>query len=249
MLAEERYISVTDWPTLVQEATFACNSYVNASTGYSPHEVMYASQLRTKADAIFPFNRPSDFRDIESYCRHAEEARKEIDKVVHENIVDSQQRMERNYNRGAKVCDIQSGDLVWLRDEARRHSLSPMYRGPWMVTERRGVNIRLVGSDGVEGQFVHVDRCKKASHIPPDRMIERTRESLDGEGGTSTRTELEEPREMLIAEEEVSSQASELPEDCLGADQTSEEKIVEKGTATRKSSRRRKEPDRYGEWV
>ena len=100
-----------------------------------------------------------------------------------------------------------------------------------MVTERRGVNLRLVGSDGVEDRFVHVYRCKKASHIPPDRKIERTRETLDGEGSTSTRTELEEPREMLIAEEEVSSQASELPEDCRREGNSYQEILSEKERA------------------
>ena len=57
-LLEERNIGETDWPSLVQEVTFACNSYVNSSTGYSPNEIMYASSLRTRADAIFPGIKP-----------------------------------------------------------------------------------------------------------------------------------------------------------------------------------------------
>ena len=36
-LLEKRNIGETGWPSLVQEVTFACNSYVNSSTGYSPN--------------------------------------------------------------------------------------------------------------------------------------------------------------------------------------------------------------------
>ena len=60
-LLEERHFKETDWPTLVQEVTYTCNSYFNASTGCSPHEVMYGGPLRSKADVIFPFSRPRDF--------------------------------------------------------------------------------------------------------------------------------------------------------------------------------------------
>ena len=49
---EERHIEETDWPALLQEATFVCNSYVDASTGYSPNEVMYSARLRCNADAV-----------------------------------------------------------------------------------------------------------------------------------------------------------------------------------------------------
>ena len=130
-LLAERRISETDWPALVQEVTFTCNSYINVSTGYSPHEVMHGARLRSKADCVFPVERPSDFSDVQSYCQHAEEARKMIDRNVWENILGSQQRMERNYNQGTKNSEIESGDWVWLNNEARSSCLSPMFKGPW----------------------------------------------------------------------------------------------------------------------
>ena len=149
-LLEERNIGETDWPSLVQEVTFACNSYVNASTGYSPNEIMYAASLRTKADAIFPGIKPISFKDIQSYCEHVEEARKVVHERVHENVMNSQRRMEKNYNRGTKDSEVDSGDWVWLRNEARQHSLSPMFRGPWLVIERRGVSLQLADSEGAK---------------------------------------------------------------------------------------------------
>ena len=140
-----------------------CNSYVNSSTGYSPNEIMYASSLRTRADAIFPGIKPDSFRDIQSYCEHVEEARIVVHGRVYENVMNSQRRMEKSYNRETKDSVIESGYWVWLRNEARQHGLSPMYRGPWLVIERRGVNLRLADSEGAETQLVHLNRCKKAT--------------------------------------------------------------------------------------
>ena len=75
--------------------------------------------------------------------------------------------MEKIYNRGTKDSDINSGDWDWLRNEAREHSLSPMFRGPWLVIERRGVNLQLADSEGAKTQLVHLNQCKKASQNMP----------------------------------------------------------------------------------
>ena len=111
-LLEERHFNETEWPTLIQEVTFTCNSYVNASTGCSPHEVMYGALLRSKADVIFPLRRPRDFPNISSFCKHAEEARLEVAQRVYNNLQDSRQTMDINYNRGTKSSDIGPGDWV-----------------------------------------------------------------------------------------------------------------------------------------
>ena len=112
---------------------------------------------------IFPGIKPISFRDIQSYCEHVEEERKVVHERVHENVMNSQRRMEKNYNRGTKDSEIDSGDWVWLRNEARQHSFSPMFRGPWLVIERRGVNLQLADSEGAKTQLMHLNRCKKAS--------------------------------------------------------------------------------------
>ena len=127
-LLEERYVEETGWPTLLQEVTFVCNSNVNASTGYSPNEVMYSVRLRCKADAVFPFREQINFTNIQSYCNHGEKSRKEVTDKVHQSITNSQRRMERNYNRGSKTGNVESGDWVWLKNDARPNNLSPMLK-------------------------------------------------------------------------------------------------------------------------
>ena len=55
------------------------------------------------------------------------------------------------------------GDWIWIKDEARPSCLSPMFKGPWMVIERRGVNLQISDLEGGRTQVVHLNRCRKAS--------------------------------------------------------------------------------------
>ena len=42
-LLEDGHIEKTNWPALLQEITFACNGLPNASTGFSPHHLMFGA--------------------------------------------------------------------------------------------------------------------------------------------------------------------------------------------------------------
>ena len=45
-MLEERHITQTHWPSLLQEITFVLNTLPNVSTRLSPHEIMFGAQLR-----------------------------------------------------------------------------------------------------------------------------------------------------------------------------------------------------------
>ena len=276
-LLAERRIAETDWPALVQEVTFICNAYGNASTGYSPQEVMYGAPLRSKADCIFPCSKPSNFTDIHSYCKHAEEARIELAERVRENLLSSQRRMETNYNRGTKSYDIESGDWVWLKDETRSNSLSPVFKGPWLVIERLGVNLRIAKSDGDGGQtrIVHLNRCRKASQGSTGTRKDPNTPATQGETENYELRSYDRPPgfelgpgELYSTDREGTSREAGLPSEW--ADPTEEYQEVASGDlefpgwveqsqspgnqlkeddiGIRRSSRIRKKPDRYGEW-
>ena len=76
-LLQDRQVKETDWHTLVQEVTFNCNSQINASTGVSPHEVMYGVRLRKRSDAVLPDSDANNFDDIRTSCAQSKHARRE----------------------------------------------------------------------------------------------------------------------------------------------------------------------------
>ena len=61
-MLEERHITQTHWPSLLQEITFVSNSLPNASTGLSPHEIMFGSQLRLPLDKWLPLANNDEYR-------------------------------------------------------------------------------------------------------------------------------------------------------------------------------------------
>ena len=163
--------------------------------------------------------------------------------------------MERNYNRGSKCGEIESGDWVWLRNDARSNSLSPLYRGPWLVVDRQGVNLRLSDLKGKESQYVHLNRCKKADHFLPYGSDEdRSSEAREG-SYRSTRVDLNPTNDINIETTRVPVDGEEISADAsvrYGQDgqepQLPDSQDDREIVGLRRSSRIRKEPDRYGEW-
>ena len=68
---EDRQIADTHWPKLLQEITFILNSLPNASTGFSPHEVMYGTQLRLPLVKWLPFQQCGEYVEVEDYVDRA----------------------------------------------------------------------------------------------------------------------------------------------------------------------------------
>ena len=116
-LLEERQISRTDWPKLTQEITFVCNSLVNVSTGFTPHEIMFGERLRGGIDTVLPPGEHATYSDLTSYVEDAKSRDVEIQGKVAENIENAQERMKSVYDRKAKTSEIRPGDWVLLKDQ------------------------------------------------------------------------------------------------------------------------------------
>ena len=148
------------------------------------------------------------------------------------NMDMARDKMKRNYDHGSKVSDISPGDWALVKDEARTDSLSPMYRRPWKVLERNGVNVHLK-VPGLGGtRVVNLNRCKN-SPAPVGGTNDRAE---DGAGSAS----------------QSEGQASQPnAEDGNSGDTYPEEELrdITPELEPRRSTKQRRVPDRYGEWV
>ena len=225
-LLEERGITSTDWPKLTQEITFICNSQVNASTRCTPQEIMYGERLRRKIDAIIPSTEHACFEDPVSYCEAATPRNLELQERVAKNIEVAQDKMKTAYDKKTKPSNIQSGDWVLVRDETRSSALAPLYLGPWLVVERLGVNLNLIDPNSERKKIAHLNRCK----ISP-----RNREL------TESNVQIRHSDAELFRKE-LGKDGTEQDGDCSVLDT----ETVSDGP--RRSTRNRKEPDRYGDF-
>ena len=64
------------------------------------------------------------------------------------------------------------GDWVLIEDKARIDALEPMYKGPWLVMERKGVNLHVQCTNTGRKSVVSINRCKKIPPVPQSSMIE-----------------------------------------------------------------------------
>ena len=118
----------TDWPKLLQEIIYIHNAQINASTGFTPNEVMFGTRMRTKVDAALPLAETKNVTNPMEYCETARERNNLMYERVAGNTDMPRDKM-KNYDHGSKVSDISHGDWALVKGEARTYSLSSMYRG------------------------------------------------------------------------------------------------------------------------
>ena len=164
LLAEKR-LDHADWPQILQEVSFTHNAQSNASTRFSPNQIMYGSQLRTKIDSAIPLMETKVYPDMDTYLDTMQRDNEELYERVASNTGIAQDRMKSNYDKGAKESGVVPGDWVLVKDECRPNTLAPLFKGPWLVAEKRDGNLHISDQNSAKTRVVHVNRCKKA---PPE---------------------------------------------------------------------------------
>ena len=139
------------------------------------------------------------------------------------NIEHAQEKMKTSYDQKTKSSDILPGDWVLVRDEMISSSLAPLYLGPWIVVERLGVNLNLVDPSSERKKIMHLNRCK---------LSPRNRE-LTGDVSLPTSYSGESEYRQIDIKKMGTEEDS-----LLSTDAASE--------GPRRSTRKRKEPNRFG---
>ena len=78
--------------------------------------------------------------------------------------------MKEFYDMGKSPSDITIGDWVLVNDKPRADALEPVYKGPWTVIERKGVNLQVQCANTGRKSVVH-NGCKKILPGSPDIII------------------------------------------------------------------------------
>ena len=165
LLAQKR-LDLAAWPQILREVSFTHNAQSNASTGFSPNQIMYGSRLRTRVDAAIPLKETNVYPDIDVYFEMTQRDNEELYEKVTSNTDIAQGRMKKYYDKGAKESEIGPGDWVLVKDECRPNTLSPLFKGPWLVVEKRDGNLHISDQGSTKTRVVHVNRCKKAEPKP-----------------------------------------------------------------------------------
>ncbi|KAM7303021.1 DDE-type integrase/transposase/recombinase [Ixodes scapularis] len=157
------------WDEVLPYVTFAYNTAVQETTGFTPFQLVHGRKVTTMLDAMLP-HEPSDNEsdDAQAVAQRAEEVRQ-----LARLLIQDQQRVDAGrYNLRRRDVHFQPGDRVWVWTPIRRRGLSEKllkrYFGPYKVLRRLGELNYEVMPDGTRTssrrpprpEVVHVVRLK-----------------------------------------------------------------------------------------
>ncbi|KAL1251467.1 hypothetical protein QQF64_019263 [Cirrhinus molitorella] len=154
-----------DWDQMLPYVLFGIREVPQASTGFTPFELLFGRQPRGLLDVAREAweQQPAAHR---SSIEHVRLMRERIDRVmplVREHLTQAQQAQQRHYNRAAQPREFQPGDHVLLLVPNSACKFLATWQGPYTVTEKVGpvtYRVRQPGRRHPE-QLYHVNLLKK----------------------------------------------------------------------------------------
>ncbi len=154
-----------DWDLMIPYVLFGIREVPQASTGFTPFELLFGRQPRGLLDVAKEAweQQPAPQRSV---IEHVKEMRERIDRVmplVREHLGKAQQAQQRHYNRAAQPREFQPGDRVMVLVPTAACKFLATWQGPYTVLERIGpvtYRVRQPGRRKAE-QLYHVNLLKK----------------------------------------------------------------------------------------
>uniref|UniRef100_A0A8C1MIS2 Gypsy retrotransposon integrase-like protein 1 n=1 Tax=Cyprinus carpio TaxID=7962 RepID=A0A8C1MIS2_CYPCA len=154
-----------DWDKMLPYVLFGIREVPQASTGFTPFELLFGRQPRGLLDVAREAweQQPAVHR---STIEHVREMRERIDRVmpiVREHMAKAQQAQQRHYNRAAQPREFQPGDHVMVLVPTAACKFLASWQGPYTVTERIGPVTYRVRQPGRrrEDQLYHINLLKR----------------------------------------------------------------------------------------
>lgn len=132
-----------NWDDLLYVIKFCYNSSVQASTGFSPYEIVFARKPTSLQDLLVSVQARSKEKSVKSgeYVKDLIERSRVIQEIVRQNLEKSRANQKFYYDqRTTKLVPYETGDLVLLKNfnsvANRAKKLLPKFIGPFVVIRR-----------------------------------------------------------------------------------------------------------------
>ena len=129
-----------DWDKLLPYLLFAYREVPQASTSFSPFELLYGRQVRGPLD-VLKESWEADKRSSESvvsYVLSVQEKLAKMSALVGKNLTRAQQNQKKWYDRHARDREDQPGELVLVLLPSLTIKLQAQWQGPYPVLRRIG---------------------------------------------------------------------------------------------------------------
>ena len=177
-----------NWDELLPYLLFAYREVPQASTGFSPFELLYGRQVRGPLDILresWTAGRKSS-ESIVSYVILMQERLSKLQELIRTNLEHAQESQKSWYNRSGCNRHLDPGDQVLVLLPTSSNKLLAEWQGPYVITRKIGtVNYEIRMPDRrKQKQILHVNMLRKW-HSPTalscwaEEIVEEDREDDD----------------------------------------------------------------------
>ena len=154
-----------DWDRLLPYLLFAYREVPQASTGFSPFELLYGHNVRGPFD-ILKESWEADKKSTESvvsYVLTIQERLAQLRDMVHDNLQNAQANQKEWYDRHARNRQFQPGDQVLVLLPTSTNKLLAEWRGPYPILRKvSDVNYEVKLTDGrKKKRILHVNMLRE----------------------------------------------------------------------------------------
>ena len=146
MLKKTMEVDGKNWDQLLPYVLFSIREVPQASTGFSPFDLLYPYHPRGLLDLAKEVweSQPSPHRSVVEHVDTMKHRMAQVWPIVREHLQLAQQAQARIYNRGAKLRTFQTGEKVLVLIPSADCKFLAKWQGPYEIVERIGeVNYRL----------------------------------------------------------------------------------------------------------
>ncbi len=160
-----------NWDKWLEPLLFAVREVPQASTGFSPFELLYGRQPRGVLDVLRETweEGPSGSKNEIQHVLDLRTKLHTLGQLSMDNLLQAQDKQSRLYNRGTRLRNFASGDKVLVLLPTSSSKLLAKWQGPFEVTRRVGdLNYEVVRTDRSGArQIYHLNLLKKWSEVEP----------------------------------------------------------------------------------
>ncbi|KAI2642995.1 Transposon Ty3-I Gag-Pol polyprotein [Labeo rohita] len=127
-----------DWNLMLPYVLFGIREVPQASTGFTPFELLFGRQPRGLLDIAREQQQPTPLRSVVDPVREMRERIERVMPLVREHLVKAQQSQQRLYNRAAQPREFQPGDKVMVLVPTAACKFLATWQGLYTVIEQVG---------------------------------------------------------------------------------------------------------------
>ena len=128
-----------DWDKLVHYLLFAYREVPQASTGFSPFELIYVRDVRGPLDVLKEsWEAGGQCKTVVEHALLMREKLSQMTELVKQNLLEAQRKQKPWYESQARSREFRDGDLVLMLLPSSSNKLLVQWQGPYQVLRRCG---------------------------------------------------------------------------------------------------------------